>query len=221
MKSLLKNILLVFAVLFLFASLPVSAAERNAGQRNAGLQPVDFSCRGVYLGDSSAKLLQAFGTPLFEKDITVQGIQVHCYTFPHDFTAGVAVKRDKVVDFTIKNQQYEARDGVKYGATAYKIKQTYGKQQRTFFEGATYYIYENPEHKYQRLLIEAEPTDGWLLSMRITSLPLTDEEAETMTEDGDWENNDLQAITMADKNVDTTALDKQEDKGEVKLKIKG
>ena len=26
---------------------------------------------------------------------------------------------------------------------------------------------------------------------------------------------------MADKNVDTTALDKQEDKGEVKLKIKG
>ncbi len=216
MKNLLKNSLLVFAVLFLFASLPVSAAERNAE-----LQPVDFSCKGVYLGDSAAKLLQAFGTPLFEKDVTVQGIQVRYYTFPHDFTAGVAVKRDRVVDFKIRNQQYEARNGVKYGATAYKIKQTYGKQQRTFFDGATYYIYENPEHKYQRLLIEAEPTDGWLLSMRITNLPLTDEEAENMAEDSDWENNDLTAITMADKPVDTSALDKQADKGEVKLEIKG
>lgn len=57
--------------------------------------------------------------------------------------------------------------------------------------------------------------------MRITNLPLTDEEAETMAEDSDWENNDLTAITMADKPVDTSALDKQADKGEVKLEIKG
>lgn len=212
----LKNYIMCMGILAVFLLLPFQAEAAEAMP-----QAIDFSCKGVSLGDTSAKMLQAFGKPIFDKDQTVQGIQVRYYTFAKNFVVGVAVKNDKVVDFQIKNQQYEARDGIKYGATAYKIKQTYGKKQRTFLDGVTYYVYDNPVHKYQRLLLEADPTNGSLLSMRITNLPLTDEEVDLMAEDEEWDNRELTALTLQDRNVDTSAVDKHQDERMVKLKLEG
>ena len=56
------------------------------------------------------------------------------------------------------------------------------------------------------LPLEAVLPETTLLSMRITSLPLTVEEAEAM-EEQEWESNDLNAIEMRGGKIDMSALE--------------
>ncbi len=164
--------ILLFAMLYYGnASFAVAAA------------PEDFSCRGIVLGDTEAKLLQTFGPPLFDRDIMIHGVRVKQYTFAHEFTAAVSQRTRKVVDITMSNHDFITRDAICYGATPYKIEQVYGRIPRVQLAGKTYYIYRNPSFAQQRLLIEVESVQGYLLSMHWTSLPITDEEEDTFMEE--------------------------------------
>ncbi len=184
---------------FLFLAVPLAMAEAR---------PEDFACRGVALGDAVTEetLAKAFGQPLFHNDRSVFGQRVRYYTFKKKIVVGLSVPGDEVVDIVIKDRDYVARDGVRYGATAYKIMKTYGRTERVFIDGQTLYVYQNPDAPRQRLLIEAEPPEGTLLSMRLTSLPLTIEEAEER-EDQEWESQDLNAIEMRGGKIDMSALE--------------
>jgi len=165
--------------------------------------PEDFSCRGVYLGTAEAEMLKVFGEPMFDKDKNVYGQKVKYYEYKDDITVGVS--GGKVVDFLIKNEKYEARDGIRYGATAYYIRKVFGEKERTMLDGTVYYIYDNPANGRERLLIESADDEGTLKSMRITSLPLTDEEADEFAIE-DWETDELGDALFAEKEIDTSAL---------------
>ena len=169
--------------------------------------PEDFACKGVQLGGPSDGMAKALGEPLFDNERMVYGIHVKYYTFQHDIVVGVDPNNGKVVDIVIKDHDYRAPGDVRYGATAYWVQHVYGKKARVFMDGATWYIYENPAQKGDRLLIEAEPTTGTLLSWRITSLPLTDEEADQRESSTEWANRELNAILMDQRDIDTSAVD--------------
>lgn len=147
------------------------------GQAYAGLQPEDFSCRGLYLGDSKEKVLHIFGEYITQEVKPVWGKTILYYEFKDDFVVGMD-ESGKVVDMAIKNKDYEAREGIKYGATPYLIETVYGKKKRVFLEGRTYYIYENAKIPAQHLVLHVESVEGYLLDFRITSLPLAEDDVE-------------------------------------------
>ncbi len=191
--------ILLACISFLFMAIPLALADAR---------PEDFVCRGIALGakPTEEELAKAFGKPLFDNDRSVFGRRIRFYTFRDRFVVGISVADGQVVDIAIGDQDYVARDGVRYGATPYKITKTYGKTERVFIGGKTLYIYPNPEAPRQRLLIEAQPPEGTMLSMRLSSLPLTEEEAEDI-EDEEWESNDLESIRMRDAKIDMSALE--------------
>lgn len=173
----------------------------------AAVQPADFSCRGLALGDQVAaeRLAEVFGTPLFDNERSVFGRRVKYYTFPHDFIVGVAAADSRIVDIIIRSRDYAGRDGVRYGATPYKIMQVFGKVERQFIDGATWYIYRNPAAPEERLLMEAAVPAFTLLSWRITSLPLTEEEAGDWDEE--WDNPSLKAAEIKLRPIDMSGLE--------------
>jgi hypothetical protein len=191
----MKFLMMAALVLVLGRAAVVQAAE-----------PADFICKGVALGDPETKMLTAFGKPLFDREAVTMGMHMKYYTFPKGYVVGVAVKTGKVLDIVIKDEDYMARDGVKRGATPYRIRQVYGNVERTFLDGEKFYIYANPVHPHQRLLLAADTMDNYLLWQRITELPLTEEEADQMVTEDDWDNPDLEARQLQDRAIDTSRL---------------
>lgn len=169
--------------------------------------PEDFACRGVALGSAvtEASLAEVFGPPLFDQDRGVFGIRVKYYTFREDFVIGVTPKDGRVVDIVIRDRAYAGRDGVRCGATPYKITQVFGKVERQFIDGVTWYIYQNPITPKERLMLEAEMPGATLLSWRITSLPLTEEEADERWDES-WESQELGAAELKEHEIDMSAL---------------
>ncbi len=173
----------------------------------AAVQPEDFSCRDVALGDAATEetLTKAFGAPLFDQERSVFGIRVKYYTFRRDFVVGVTPRDGKVVDIVIRDQDYTGRGGVRYGATPYRIAEVFGKVERQFIDGVTWYIYQNPAAPEERLMLEAELPQATLLSWRMTSLPLTEEEADEQL-DEEWESQNLGAAELSRHDIDMSAL---------------
>lgn len=188
----------------LFLVLPMAAEAQGA------LLPEDFTVKGIALGDSEEKMLAAFGKPDFDKERMVWDVHIRYYAFPKGYEVGVAVDTGKVADMLVKSKDYTARAGVRYGATAYKIRTTFGEKERTFLDGSVCYVYENPQDQRQRLILSVDATDGSLCSWRLTSLPLTEEEADALTDEerSEWENTDLHALSMEGRDIDTNALAK-------------
>ena len=155
-------------------------------------------------------MLAAFGKPDFDKERMVWDIHMRYYAFPHGYEVGVAVDTGKVADMLVKSKDYTARAGVRYGATAYKIRTTFGEKERTFLDGSVCYVYENPQDQHQRLILSVDATDGSLCSWRLTSLPLTEEEADALTDEerSEWENTDLHALSMEGRDIDMNAMAK-------------
>ena len=188
----------------LFLVLPMAAEAQGA------LLPEDFTVKGIALGDSEEKMLAAFGKPDFDKERMVWDIHMRYYAFPNGYEVGIAVDTGKVADMLVKSKDYTARAGVRYGATAYKIRTTFGEKERTFLDGRVCYVYENPQDQHQRLILSVDATDGSLCSWRLTSLPLTEEEADARADEerSEWENTDLHALSMEGKDIDMSALAK-------------
>lgn len=176
--------------------------------------PEDFVVRGVALGaaENLEQISKAFGKPLFDNEKSVFGIRVKYYTFKKKFSVGVSVATGKVVDIVIKDRDYAARENVRYGATPYRIADVYGKTDRVRLDGLTWHIYENPAHRGQRLMLDVEPGTWSLVSWRLTSLPLTEEEADRGGgEEEDWQNANFDAYILENREIDMSAIEKRED----------
>ncbi|MBQ9377501.1 MAG: hypothetical protein IJU05_06855 [Schwartzia sp.] len=200
----MKRFLFVI-VLLLLLWIPLAAAARPAGC----VLPEDFAARGVALGEAvdEARLVEAFGPVLFNNEKSVFGFRVKYYNFKKKFVVGVVPATGRVVDIVIEDRDYAARDGLRYGATPHRIKEVYGSKERTRIGGLTWYVFTDPENPHKRLMMESEPGTWILVSWRLTSLPLTEEEAELW--DGpeeDWQNADLAAHLMNEKEIDMSAL---------------
>lgn len=197
-----RSVLLACLALAFALCLPaVSHAESSAG-----LQDADFSCRGVALGDTQETLFKVWGEPLFDKTETRQGVSVKVYVYKDDYTAAVD-KSGHVVDFIIKNDRYEARNGIRLGATSYWIQKTYGKAERQHIDGEAYYVYTRKDHPHDHLLLGVDSQDGYLTSWRITSLPISEAEAEKRALEEEEEEGPLDP-RFAEKEIDTSALPK-------------
>ena len=155
-------------------------------------------------------MLAAFGKPDFDKERMVWDIHMRYYAFPHGYEVGVAVDTGKVADMLVKSKDYTARAGVRYGATAYKIRTTFGEKERTFLDGSVCYVYENPQDQRQRLILSVDATDGSLCSWRLTSQPRPAEATDALTDEerSEWENTDLHALSMEGRDIDMNAMAK-------------
>lgn len=200
-KAFRSILLACLALAFAFCLPAVSYAKTSSG-----LQDADFSCRGVALGDTEETLFKVWGEPLFDKTETRQGVSVKVYVYKDDYTAAVD-KSGRVVDFIIKNDRYEARNGIRLGATSYWIQKTYGKAERQRIDGGAYYVYTRKDHPHDHLLLGIDSQDGYLTSWRITSLPISDAEAAQRALEEDAEEGELDP-RFAEKEIDTSALPK-------------
>ncbi len=162
-------------VICLMASLTMEKAGAQAR-----VMEEDFVCNTVALGDDDDKVLAAFGSPIFDRTVRIAGIAVKECDFSGDFTIGFAVSTGKVVDITIKNKKYEARNGVRYGATASWIQNTYGAKKARRIDGNKFFIYDNPKDRFQHLMLQMNPEDNSLMVMRITALPLDESERQEL-----------------------------------------
>ena len=146
---------ILMALLLALTSLFLPTGRSEA----AGLQDGDFSCRGVALGASEQELFKAWGEPLFDKAGRRQGVTVKVFVYKDQYEAAVD-KSGHVVDFVIKNDRYEARGGIRLGATSYWIQKTYGKAERQRIDGMPYYIYTREGHPHDHLLLGVDAQDG-------------------------------------------------------------
>ena len=198
----------VTVLLFLLLCAPMAAGAEGR------VLPEDFVARGVALGEAEDAdvIAKAFGPPLFDKEKSVFGIRVKYYTFQKKFSVGVSVTTGKVVDIAIKDKDYAAREDVRYGATPHRITSVYGKKDRVQIGGLTWYIYENPERRGQKLMLEVEPGTWTLVAWRLTSLPLTEEEADIGGgEEEDWQSDEINARLLEGKDIDMSALERREE----------
>ena len=180
--------------------------------------PEDFVVRGVTLGEvaDETAIAKAFGKPLFDTEKSVFGIRVKYYTFKKKYSVGVSVSTGKVVDIVIEDHDYAARDDVRYGATPHRIATVYGAKEREQIGGLTWNIYRNPDKPGQKLMLEIEPGDWILVSWRLTSLPLTEEDVDMGSgEEEDWQNDDFNARLLEGKDIDMSALQKNDEAEEV------
>ncbi len=199
------------AVFFFILGLCVSAAAGAEGR----VLPEDFTVRGITLGEvtDEAAMTEAFGAPLFDRDKSVFGIRVKYYTFKKKFSLGVSPSTGKVVDIVISDRDYAAREDVRYGATPHRIAAVYGPKDREQIDGLTWVVYHNPERPRQKLMLEVEPGTWILVSWRLTSLPLTEEEADLGLDDEDWQNDEFNARLLEGRDIDTSALGDRDEAG--------
>ena len=177
-------------------SIAVLALCLSAVSAFAAVRTEDFSCRGVVLGEHLEGHEKLMGRRLFDNDRSVFGQRIKYITYRNGYVVGVD-KDDIVVDIVVTDHDYTARDGVRYGATLSKIHRVFGDCPREVIEGQTWHIFANPDRPEQRLMLEIDTDTRSLYSWRITSLPLTFEEAEQREKhDDEWQSNELNAIIM-------------------------
>lgn len=203
----MKKIVLIVILLLCFLTGTAFAAKMKAVP---GVQESDFICRQLMLGDSfdgAEKKLNK--TLLFDNDRTAFGQKIKYYTFKDGYVVGVN-ESGTVVDIVIKDHDYIGRNGMRYGATKAKIGRVFGIVPRQFIDGVTWQIYERPGMPEHRLMLEIDVNTNTLYSWRITSLPLTQEEADRRSGkyDDEWESNDFNAVMMRNKDIDMTAIAK-------------
>ncbi|MCR5438524.1 MAG: hypothetical protein K6F01_03695, partial [Selenomonas sp.] len=63
-------------------------AWTGAAGAQAKLLEEDFVCNTVALGDDDAKVIEAFGTPIYDRTVRIAGILVKECDFTGDFTIG-------------------------------------------------------------------------------------------------------------------------------------
>ena len=171
----------------------------------ATVQSEDFSCRGLHLGDTYEQMKATFGEPRYDMDRLVQGVMVRYYMYPHEIQVGLDLHTKMVRDIQIKDKDYVARDGIKLGATPYKIKQVYGQAKKEMIEGSVYYIYRSGQKDQTRLLLQTDPTEGYLEAFRLTNLPFAEEISEDEEDLADeTDRGDVNDLFIKSKEIDVS-----------------
>ena len=132
------------------------------------------------LGADEAAVEKVFGKPVYDRTVRIQDILVKECDYADDYTIGYAVATGEVIDIIVKNKKYEARGGIRYGATSALIQKTFGKQKAQNISGNKFYVYDNPKNRFQHIMLQVDMDNGSLKVMRITALPMDDEEIEAL-----------------------------------------
>lgn len=198
----LRQILVSFFSLWLLfsISLPAEGAPQGA------LLDSDFAYRGVALGDTEEALLKAYGEPLFDRTMQKQGVTLRVYTFRGGIDVGVSVRTRRVVDFVTGGEALAVREGIKEGATKHLIWLTYGKVGRRYLDGSLAYVYTRPAHPHDHLVLFLDAETEALKSVRLTSLPLTEEEADEAAQEAEMETEAETETLPAEGDIDVSAL---------------
>ena len=185
--------MLAFCVLF--------ARGEAAGQ----IQDADFSYRGIALGDAEQILKQAWGEEDTEGTQMVHGIHLRTFTYG-DVVVSTTAGGKKVVDISLMGGAY--RQDVRYGATSRYIFRVFGKAPRQFMDDHTCYVYDEPMNAHRRLVLNLDAEHGALLSVRMTMLPLTEEETEELARSpySPFCVQDFARDFIEQKEIDVTAL---------------
>lgn len=159
----------------------VSGKKKRSKGEPGQLEPSDFVYKGVALGDGVDHMRKQLGEPDFDRQSRVHGITLRYYVYGRKLQVGVfepAGAPPRVVDIVIRDENYKGRNDVRYGSTFYHVFETFGRSLRQPIDDKLYHVFEwaGPGHK--RLLLEYQPPENVVLSWRITSLPLSEAEAE-------------------------------------------
>jgi len=205
MAKMIRNSLLLVIALVSLCLLP----QAEAGSGRGYVHPNDFYCYQIKLGDSELALEQVFGKELYNKSDSLGGITVTTHYYPGDIAISVAPRTGKVVDIVIKGKDFRMRDDVAIGATSYWLTKVFGKTPRVQLDAATCYIYQHPTKPHEHLVFTVSAQEGTLEGIRITALPLSDEEAQQMAgqpETADLFGADLDPEKIAAKDIDTSSV---------------
>ena len=186
-------------------------AKRKKGDPGA-LQPSDFTYKGLALGDDTEKMRKCLGEPDFDQLYSIHGIQVRYFIYGRKLRVGVFEPigaPPRVVDIVIRDDGYKARNGVRYGSTPYHVFETYGKAQRQPIDERLYYVFEDEGPGHKRLLLEYQAPENIVISWRITSLPLSDAEADRRYDEflNAAVATDVGALMIRQKTIDTSEID--------------
>ncbi|MBB5335016.1 hypothetical protein [Pectinatus brassicae] len=162
-----------------------------------------FSCKGLKLGDDYQAMVKSFGTPWYNDDRLVYGRAVTYYIYHDKTQIGIAKKTGKIVDIRLVDKDYSINKNIRWGATPYKMQSVFGKAEREFVDGNSYFIYSLKTDAKKRLLLQLDSMEDYLIGIRFTSLPLTDDEAdEAMYNDSD----ELDDNIINHNEIDTSAV---------------
>ena len=183
------------------------------------------------------QLSSAFGKVLYDDAISRWGIPLKKYTFQKDITVYTLQKTGQVAEIVLGKDAATARDGIRYGATSYYIQHVFGKAQRENLDGDACFVYRAAASSQDvhaahdastadvpaqdasaaalgafgedmRLIATVDHDNGSLTALRLTLLPLTEDEADTWAADhpetmGDALTTEILKGTAA---IDTSAL---------------
>ncbi|MDO4204573.1 MAG: hypothetical protein Q4D07_08820 [Selenomonadaceae bacterium] len=198
-------------------------AKRKKGQPGE-LQPSDLTYKGLALGDNVAAMRKHLGEPDFDQESRVNGIPVRYYIYGRNLRVGVFETMggvSRVADIVIRDEGYKGRNNVRYGSTPYHVFETYGKGQRQPIDNKLYYVFESNEPGHKRLLIEYQAPDNIVVSWRITSLPLSEAEADRRFEEFEPAAvaTDIGALMIRQKDIDTSEVSISDGKPQINIAI--
>jgi len=197
----MRMVLVLMAAVVMLISPEAEAAKPVAA---------DFACRQVALGADAAAVEAVFGKPVYDRTVRIQDVLVKECDYADDYTIGYSVATGEVIDIIVKNKQYEARGGVRYGATPALIQKVYGKQKAQNIMGNKFYVYDNPKNKFQHLMLQVNMDNDSLVVMRITGLPMNDEEIEALMQERpelfEEPEDKSVSLNMAGKEIDMSDL---------------
>ena len=197
------NVLILLCLLFLSVFADGEAAGRVRAE--------DFSYENIALGDSEQDLRMRWGEPDVQNEQVIWGIHLKTFTYG-DVVVSTSVQSNKVVDINLIGEKYRLCKNVHYGSTSSYLMKVYGRTERQFLDGNTCLVYVHPVHARERLILNLSSENAALQSVRITALPLTDEEADEMalSDDESFVELDLKHGFIASKEIDVSALPKDE-----------
>ena len=204
----MRRCFLFLSCLFLMTLLCPLSASAKSGH----LTHDDFSYRGVALGASEEELLEKFSKPLYDTDKIIMGTPVKVYSFDEHLKVGVSKRTHRVVDFTISNDNFSIR-GVRRGATIFWIEKTFGRTAMEKLDGKAAYVYRRSSLTYDegdraKLVLYIDPETRVLDSIRLTSLPVTEEDADKAADEDVLED---ETGDHATGKIDMSSLPKEKD----------
>lgn len=177
----------------------------------------EISCNGLKLGEDYAAMEKIMGKPWYSDDRLVYGRAITYYMYKDKSMIGIANATGKIVDMIFTDDKYKLPQNIRMGATPYKMQSIYGKGEKAILDdGKVYFIYHAQNAPRQRLLMQLDSMEDFLVGIRLTTLPLDDEEA-----DDALYNDELEDKNLYDPQIDTSAVtnDKKQ-QIDAKIKIK-
>lgn len=165
-------------------------------------QKYAFSYNHLTLGDTLLEVKAHFGNPRYDSPDYQHKTKLTYYYYKDDTCIGIDRDTGKVVDIMIKSDYYAAKNDPRLGDTLYRLDTRYGVGKRQNLEGKLLYPYAQGNKK---LVFRLDPNTHAVESIRITTLPLEEDDTEYLPDDA---TDETLSPLIADKVIDTTGLTK-------------